>query len=211
MDGSFRDDVGVEAVAEVNRIDIVTVEPCVSKRNALPLSLDFLTDHSRSLYMIVKKTWRKRLTAFISTASRYNHASPDILRFSLACASTDWSLSEAQTSWIFRLSKYGRRIGPQCAGKAGKCSLERGKTGVPNSWGVRCWEEKLLCDDLMAEDVWSENNRLSFCEEWADLVWCKMVVASHFSSRLTRMQKGTRGMRSVSVGSEMLAGSFGHE
>jgi hypothetical protein len=39
------------------------------------------TYHSRSLYMIVKKTWRKRLTAFMSTAKRYNHASPDILAF----------------------------------------------------------------------------------------------------------------------------------
>lgn len=138
MNGSFRDDVGVEAVAEVNRIDIVTIEPSVSKKSARPLSPDFMTDHSRSLYMIVKKTWRKRLTAFISTASRYNHASPDILCLSLACASKDWSLSGAQTSRIFRLSKDGRRVGPQCAGKAGKCSLERGKTGVPNSWGVRC-------------------------------------------------------------------------
>ena len=35
--------------------------------------------HSRSLYMIVKKTWRNRLTAFITTAKRYNHASPDML------------------------------------------------------------------------------------------------------------------------------------
>jgi hypothetical protein len=93
--------------------------------------------------MIVKKTWRKRLTAFISTASRYNHASPDILCFSLACASKNWSLSEAQRSWGFRTSKDGRRVGPQCAGKAGKCSLARGKAGDPNS----C---KLL---VMAEDV----------------------------------------------------------
>lgn len=29
--------------------------------------------------MMVKKTWRKRLTALMSTAKRYNHASPDIL------------------------------------------------------------------------------------------------------------------------------------
>jgi len=29
--------------------------------------------------MMVKKTWRNRLTAFMSTAKRYNHASPDIL------------------------------------------------------------------------------------------------------------------------------------
>jgi hypothetical protein len=37
------------------------------------------TYHSRSLYMMVKKTCRKRLTAFISTANRYNQASPDIM------------------------------------------------------------------------------------------------------------------------------------
>lgn len=29
--------------------------------------------------MMVKNTWRKRLTAFIRTASRYSHASPDIM------------------------------------------------------------------------------------------------------------------------------------
>lgn len=37
------------------------------------------THHSKSLYMMVKKTCRNRLTAFINTASRYNHASPDIV------------------------------------------------------------------------------------------------------------------------------------
>jgi hypothetical protein len=30
--------------------------------------------------MMVKNTWRKRLTAFINTAKRYNHASPVIVR-----------------------------------------------------------------------------------------------------------------------------------
>jgi hypothetical protein len=29
--------------------------------------------------MMVKKTWRKRLTAFMSTAKRNSHASPDIV------------------------------------------------------------------------------------------------------------------------------------
>lgn len=29
--------------------------------------------------MIVKKTWRNRLTALIRTANRYSHASPDII------------------------------------------------------------------------------------------------------------------------------------
>ena len=40
------------------------------------------TDHSRSLYMIVKKTCKNRFTAFISTDKRYSHASPDIISFS---------------------------------------------------------------------------------------------------------------------------------
>jgi hypothetical protein len=30
--------------------------------------------------MMVKNTWRKRLTAFINTANRYNHASPVIVK-----------------------------------------------------------------------------------------------------------------------------------
>ena len=38
-----------------------------------------ITYHSRSLYMIVKKTCRNRFTAFINTANRYSHASPDIV------------------------------------------------------------------------------------------------------------------------------------
>ena len=37
------------------------------------------TYHSKSLYMMVKKTCKKRLTAFMSTARRYSHASPDIM------------------------------------------------------------------------------------------------------------------------------------
>ena len=37
------------------------------------------TYHSKSLYIIVKKTCKKRLTAFMSTARRYSHASPDIM------------------------------------------------------------------------------------------------------------------------------------
>ena len=39
--------------------------------------------HSRSLYIIVKNTWRNRLTAFMSTANRYSHASPDIIVMAL--------------------------------------------------------------------------------------------------------------------------------
>jgi hypothetical protein len=37
------------------------------------------TYHSRSLYMMVKKTCRNRLTAFINTANRKSQASPDIM------------------------------------------------------------------------------------------------------------------------------------
>ena len=44
------------------------------------------TYHSKSLYMIVKKTCKKRLTAFISTARRYSHASPDIMCGYMYCS-----------------------------------------------------------------------------------------------------------------------------
>jgi hypothetical protein len=37
------------------------------------------THHSKSLYMIVKKTCKNKFTALISTANRYSHASPDIM------------------------------------------------------------------------------------------------------------------------------------
>jgi hypothetical protein len=37
-------------------------------------------DEARSTtYIMVKNTWRKRLTAFTNTDNRYNHASPDII------------------------------------------------------------------------------------------------------------------------------------
>ena len=44
----------------------------VHKRNRLAY-------HSKSLYMIVKKTCKNRFTALINTANRYSHASPDII------------------------------------------------------------------------------------------------------------------------------------
>jgi hypothetical protein len=106
MYGSFGNDVRVQAVAEVYRVDVVAARTrgvsqkrgkVLSKgRNRNPTATDpahmicailkkgvfcrarHRTYHSRSLYIMVKKTWRKRLTAFISTAKRYNHASPDI-------------------------------------------------------------------------------------------------------------------------------------
>jgi hypothetical protein len=95
MDGSFGDDVGVETVAEVNRVDVVTagrergLAPSF-RRNRLarggsgvddgalqpesPQANELLRErtayHSRSLYMIVKNTCRNRLTALINTANR---------------------------------------------------------------------------------------------------------------------------------------------
>ena len=91
MNGSFRNDVRVEAVAEIDRVDVVTGSAGgisrhqgLNKIHAFPKGTCKHTAccgtyHSRSLYMIVKKTWRKRLTAFIRTASRYSHASPVIV------------------------------------------------------------------------------------------------------------------------------------
>lgn len=104
MDGGFGDDVGVEAVAQVDRVDVVTGRQWVSlesfedirqlrvkHKSATGLrttsshransdaSLEVVTYHSRSLYIMVKKTCRNRLTALINTARRKSHASPDIM------------------------------------------------------------------------------------------------------------------------------------
>jgi hypothetical protein len=76
MDGGFGYNVGVQAVAEIDGVDIIAAH-IVSVRIFLVRNIAY---HSRSLYMMVKKTCRKRLTAFMRTASRYNHASPDILK-----------------------------------------------------------------------------------------------------------------------------------
>jgi hypothetical protein len=70
VDSGFGDDVGVETVAQVNGVDVVT-----AARNQLACVVQFScrsdeTYHSRSLYMIVKKTCRNRLTALMSTANR---------------------------------------------------------------------------------------------------------------------------------------------
>jgi hypothetical protein len=78
--GSFGNDVGVEAVAEIDRIYVVAFR----RSRSAPCLLEITNGgrfayHSRSLYIIVKNTCRKRLTAFISTAKRYSHASPDML------------------------------------------------------------------------------------------------------------------------------------
>lgn len=88
MDGCFRDDVGVQAVAEVDWVDVVAVgevsflscsmvfESC----NRLPATQIEAqgrkggpvrdTYHSKSEYMIVKKTCKNRFTALMTTANR---------------------------------------------------------------------------------------------------------------------------------------------
>lgn len=70
VDGSFGDDVGVEAVAKVNRVDVITEKRNGQHRVQQGDEHRTWAYHSRSLYMMVKKTWRKRLTALISTAIR---------------------------------------------------------------------------------------------------------------------------------------------
>ena len=97
MDHSFGHDVGVESIAKVYRVDIVTIaKDSVSNAQyfgAIRLYMFWErterdTYHSKSLYIMVKKTCRKRLTAFISTARRYSHASPDIIAASWLCKNT---------------------------------------------------------------------------------------------------------------------------
>lgn len=78
----FGDDVGVKAVAKIDGVDIITIRRPTRLATVLFVSadrFDSTTYHSRSEYMIVKKTCRNRFTALISTANRYNHASPDIM------------------------------------------------------------------------------------------------------------------------------------
>lgn len=97
VNGGLGDDVGVQAVAEVDGVDVVTGANLVCARSSARLAELKLcgavsicarrvgcTHHSKSLYIMVKKTCRNRLTAFINTARRYNHASPVIVRASCA-------------------------------------------------------------------------------------------------------------------------------
>lgn len=120
MNRGFGNNVRVQTVAKIDRIDVVTVSfklaffqdimklipssskrpihmpiaysptlyPSISRPSAsrLPPFRGPSSDkvavkayHSRSLYIIVKNTCKNRLTALISTANRYNHASPDII------------------------------------------------------------------------------------------------------------------------------------
>lgn len=72
--------------------------------------------------MMVKKTWRNRLTAFMSTAKRYNHASPDIL------------------------AVLGSR-----AGRAGaRLSVQRRKHGMQSDGGF--WVESVATQDVVRDD-----------------------------------------------------------
>lgn len=82
------------------------------------------TDHSKSLYMIVKKTWRNRLTAFISTANRYNHASPDIVR--AVCAARHL----VQAGFSREGEERGWRLGTAAGGAAGEWAAEKCGAGL---------------------------------------------------------------------------------
>lgn len=85
MDGGLGDDVGVKAVAQIDGVDVVAAKELqVSTRSVFWGSRAGIralrkTYHSKSLYMMVKKTCRNRLTAFTNTDSRNNQASPDIM------------------------------------------------------------------------------------------------------------------------------------
>lgn len=86
MHRSLGDDVGIESIAEVNGVDVVTgsTQLAFSKSTHLEAHLskaakDLSTYHSKSLYMMVKKTCKNRLTALINTDRRNNQASPDIM------------------------------------------------------------------------------------------------------------------------------------
>lgn len=70
VNSGFRDDVGVQTVAEIDRVDVVTVQPQKSVSSVTMWLVAPGTDHSKSLYIMVKNTWRKRLTALINTANR---------------------------------------------------------------------------------------------------------------------------------------------
>ncbi len=80
--GGLGDDVCVQAVAQVDGVDVVTVQ-CAQQLASAPhmqtTTRGETAYHSKSLYMMVKKTCRNRLTAFMRTASRKSHASPDIV------------------------------------------------------------------------------------------------------------------------------------
>lgn len=86
VNGGFGDDVGVETVTEVDGVDVVAGAKLATAQqqgsavsSVCNAAFPGAAHHSRSLYMMVKKTWRNRLTAFINTANKYSHASPVIV------------------------------------------------------------------------------------------------------------------------------------
>jgi hypothetical protein len=93
VDSGFGDDVRIETVAKVDGVDVITAKGEMSAYIQISFTNQEFskrqrcrtTYHSRSLYMIVKNTWRKRLTALINTDNRYSHASPDIMGATLTC------------------------------------------------------------------------------------------------------------------------------
>jgi hypothetical protein len=93
VDGGFGDDVCVQAVAQVNRVYVVAVGTSVSNLLVVLRRYSRFSYHSRSLYIIVKKTCRNRLTALSRTASRYNHASPDMFEAPVVAEYTKVRLS----------------------------------------------------------------------------------------------------------------------
>lgn len=102
MNSGLRQDVCVEAVAKIDGVNVIAMKYMVSvlsrtfsssprasrdlrftdasSREALQqLGTARATYHSKSLYMIVKKTCKNRLTALTNTDSKNSHASPDII------------------------------------------------------------------------------------------------------------------------------------
>jgi hypothetical protein len=68
------------------------------------------TYHSKSLYIIVKNTWRKRLTAFINTAKRYNHASPVIVEASRAPENISFVYLGFETDGVYLFQRSARVV-----------------------------------------------------------------------------------------------------
>jgi hypothetical protein len=113
VNGGFRYDIGVQAVAKVNRVDIIAACCSIYGHDKWALAITY---HSRSLYMIVKNTCKNKLTAFMTTASKNSHPSPVILAlFSGFLLYSQW-LGAKKGRWaqgaVLRSSavKYSRRL-----------------------------------------------------------------------------------------------------
>lgn len=162
MHGSLGDNVRVQAVAEVNGVDVVAVVDVASASCRPKVGTDQagVAYHSKSLYMIVKKTCRNKLTAFISTANRKSHASPDILSvFFCVCPLLGFLLGNGRgcCAAIARLGKSGfnrrryptvvllwtRWSGSKRAPEQRKVLWGRGQQGV--KWMAPRLDRGLLC------------------------------------------------------------------